>query len=84
VTRGGPENDKLRAFPPGFRMIAGDTLKRSETDDFAGRAVSHKCVGGSSGPDPMHLPNEKCDQIRVQVTVCPFATMLNLVLTTLI
>lgn len=50
-------------------MVAGDSLKRSETDDFAGRAVTHKCVGGSGGPDPKHLPDEKCDQIRVQVTV---------------
>ncbi|KAF2640037.1 WSC-domain-containing protein [Massarina eburnea CBS 473.64] len=68
LTRGGPDNDKLRAFPPGFRMVAGDSSKRSETDDFAGRAVTHKCVGGSNGPDPKHLPDETCDQIRVQVT----------------
>lgn len=68
LTRSGPDNDKLRAFPPGFRMVAGDSSKRSETDDFAGRAVTHKCVGGSGGPDPKHLPTEKCDQIRVQVT----------------
>lgn len=50
-------------------MVAGDSSKRSETDDFAGRAVTHKCVGGS-GADTKHLPNEPCDQIRVQVTVC--------------
>ncbi|ORY12630.1 hypothetical protein BCR34DRAFT_587097 [Clohesyomyces aquaticus] len=67
LTRGGPKNDKLRAFPPEFRMVAGDSMKRVATDDFAGRAVSHKCVGGS-GPDTKGLPTQKCDQIRVQVT----------------
>ncbi|KAF2703137.1 WSC-domain-containing protein [Pleomassaria siparia CBS 279.74] len=68
LTRGGPDNDKLRAFPPGFRMMAGDSSKRVATDDFAGRAVTHKCVGGGDGPDSKGLPTTKCDTIRVQVT----------------
>ncbi|KAF2205073.1 WSC-domain-containing protein [Delitschia confertaspora ATCC 74209] len=71
LTRSGPDNDKLIAFPPGFRMLAGDPNKRVATDDFAGRAVSHKCVGGEnpSAPDETkNLPTQKCDQIRVQVT----------------
>lgn len=69
LTRGGPDNDRLTAFKPGFRMVAGTSTKRSETDDFAGRAVTHKCVGSAKGgPDPKGLPNEPCDQIRVQVT----------------
>ncbi|KAF2195177.1 WSC-domain-containing protein [Zopfia rhizophila CBS 207.26] len=67
LTRSGPDNDKLRAFPPGFRMVAGDPTKRHETDDFAGRAVTHKCVEGSD-QDTKGLPTQKCDQIRVQVT----------------
>ncbi|KAF2008488.1 WSC-domain-containing protein [Aaosphaeria arxii CBS 175.79] len=67
LTRGGPDNDKLRAFPPGFRMVAGDASKRVETDDFAGRAVTHKCVG-VDGPDSKGLPRTKCDTIRAQVT----------------
>lgn len=72
VTRGGPDNDKLVAFPKGFRMLAGDPMKRNQTDDFASRAVSYKCVG-VSGDDIRHLPTDKCDQIRAQVTVCfPF------------
>ncbi|KAF2730774.1 WSC-domain-containing protein [Polyplosphaeria fusca] len=65
--RGGPKNDKLRAFPPDFRMMAGDSLKRHETDDFAGRAVTHRCVGGN-GPETKSLPNQPCDQIRAQIT----------------
>lgn len=67
VTRPGPDNDKLTAFPPNFRMLAGDPSKRSETDDFASRAISYKCVG-VSGADIRHLPTDKCDQIRAQVT----------------
>lgn len=48
-------------------MVAGDSSKRVATDDFAGRAVSHKCVG-VDGPDSKGLPTTKCDTIRVQVT----------------
>jgi hypothetical protein len=48
-------------------MMAGDSNKRSATDDFAGRAVTHKCVG-VNGADPKGLPTTKCDQIRAQVT----------------
>ena len=47
--------------------MAGDSNKRSATDDFAGRAVTHKCVG-VDGPDSKGLPTTKCDQIRAQVT----------------
>ncbi|KAF1979791.1 WSC-domain-containing protein, partial [Bimuria novae-zelandiae CBS 107.79] len=67
LTRGGPDNDKLTAFPKDFRMLAGDPSKRNETDDFASRAISYKCVG-FSGDDIRHLPTNKCDQIRAQVT----------------
>ncbi|KAF2108326.1 hypothetical protein BDV96DRAFT_652894 [Lophiotrema nucula] len=59
--------DKLRPFPPGFRMLAGDSSKRKETDDFAGRAVSFKCVGVDA-TDHKGLPKTKCNQIRAQVT----------------
>ncbi|KAF2649300.1 hypothetical protein K491DRAFT_208702 [Lophiostoma macrostomum CBS 122681] len=67
LTRGGPDNDKLRAFPPDFRMIAGDSTKRKATNDFAGQAVTHKCIG-VDGPDSMGLPTTQCDTIRAQIT----------------
>ena len=67
MTRAGPDNDKLTAFPPNFRMLAGDPSKRNSTSDFASRAVSYKCVGASK--DDIHgLPPMKCDQIRAQIT----------------
>lgn len=69
LTRPGPDNDKLTAFPKNFRMLAGDPMKRNETDDFASRAVSYKCVSPTNDKaDIRHLPTDKCDQIRAQVT----------------
>ncbi|THZ01447.1 WSC-domain-containing protein [Aureobasidium pullulans] len=69
LQRGGPNNDELKAFPEGFRMLAGNPFKRNHTDDFASEAVSFVCLdysGGSSTTDG--LPDKKCpDGLRAQV-----------------
>ena len=41
-------------------MFAGDTLKRQETNDFAGQAIRHRCVGGEG--EFTSLPNKKCPE----------------------
>ncbi|KAG9677168.1 WSC-domain-containing protein, partial [Aureobasidium melanogenum] len=69
LQRGGPNNDKLQAFPEGFRMVAGNPFKRNHTDDFESEAISFVCLdysGGSSTSDG--LPNKNCpDGLRAQV-----------------
>jgi hypothetical protein len=69
LQRPGPNNDKLKAFPEGFRMLAGNPFKRNHTDDFASEAVSFVCLdysGGSSTSDG--LPTKNCpDGMRAQV-----------------
>jgi hypothetical protein len=65
----GPDNDKLTAFPPGFRMLAGDSARRASSTDFAGVAVKHQCnVAGGPFIDQA-LPNRKCDSIRSQMVM---------------
>jgi len=55
------------AFPDGFRMVAGDPLRRTfNHSDFSHRAVSMMCLGGSSG-ETNGFPPQKCDTIRAQV-----------------
>lgn len=67
--RPGPDNDKLHAYPEGFRMLAGDPFKRNATDDFASQAVSFVCLdysGTSSQFD--HMPDQNCpDGLRAQI-----------------
>jgi hypothetical protein len=64
--RAGPDNDQLIPFPKGLRMFAGDTLKRTETNDFAGQAVRHRCVGTDG--EYTSLPNKVCPQgVRSEV-----------------
>ncbi|KAH0113179.1 WSC-domain-containing protein, partial [Aureobasidium melanogenum] len=69
LQRGGPNNDELKAFPEGFRMVAGNPFKRNHTDDFESEAVSFVCLdysGGSSTSDG--LPTKNCpDGLRAQV-----------------
>ncbi|KAI5212235.1 WSC-domain-containing protein [Aureobasidium subglaciale] len=69
LQRPGPNNDALKAFPEGFRMLAGNPFKRNHTDDFASKAVSFVCLdysGGSSTTDG--LPTKKCpDGLRAQI-----------------
>jgi len=54
------------AFPDGFRMVAGDPLRRTQNDsDFAQKAVHVACIGGNgqfTGFPPHH-----CDTMRWEV-----------------
>lgn len=70
LQRPGPNNDKLHAFPPGFRMIAGNPFVRNYTGDFAAQAVSFVCLDydGGAPPEANYLPKVNCkDGVRAQV-----------------
>lgn len=60
-----------KAFPEGFRMIAGNPFKRNFTGDFAAQAVSFVCLdysGSGAGGEWNYLPTHACpDGIRAQV-----------------
>ncbi|EGZ68858.1 hypothetical protein NEUTE2DRAFT_168535 [Neurospora tetrasperma FGSC 2509] len=68
---------ELLAFPPGFRMMAGDTTRR----DFNSSKVEHRAIeficlltDGQEGLPPFHgFPNRTCDgglQIRIRFPSC--------------
>jgi len=69
--RGGPNNDKIHAFPNDFRMLAGDSSQRNQTGAEAapGKAVSFVCLdykGTSSQSDS--IPDKNCpDGLRAQI-----------------
>jgi hypothetical protein len=66
LQRGG-DGEKLKAFPPGFRMLAGDTAKRTAGTDFASQAISYNCLG-TSNPETNAFPNYNCPSgLRAQV-----------------
>ncbi|KAI9045978.1 DUF1996 and WSC domain-containing protein [Aspergillus affinis] len=70
LQRPGPNNDKLHAFPKGFRMLAGDPMKRNNTNDFESEAVSYVCLNynGPAKPETNAFPNYNCpDGLRVQL-----------------
>jgi len=54
------------AFPDGFRMVAGDPLRRTQNDsDFAQRAVHVSCIGGKG--QFTGFPPHRCDTMRWEV-----------------
>ncbi|KAF1350743.1 hypothetical protein BDV97DRAFT_350297 [Delphinella strobiligena] len=69
LQRGGPNNDALKAFPEGFRMVAGDPFKRNSTSDFASQAISFVCLDYSTtSPQTAGMPTTNCpDGLRAQV-----------------
>jgi hypothetical protein len=65
----GPAADTktLKAFPEGFRMLAGDTAKRSYGGDFKSDAINFNCLGANK-PETNGLPNYNCPGgLRAQV-----------------
>jgi hypothetical protein len=56
------------AFPPGFRMTAGNpNLRTYNSSSLAQQAISHVCLGGSV-PEAGPLPPSNCpDGVRSQV-----------------
>lgn len=66
--RGEDPNEKLHAFPEGFRMVAGDTTARSFGNDSASKAISFACLSGPNLPEPNNIPNYNCPGgLRAQV-----------------
>lgn len=66
--RGDDPNEKLHAFPEGFRMIAGDTAARSFGNDSTSKAISFSCLGGPNLPETNNMPNYNCPGgLRAQV-----------------
>ncbi|KAJ4362740.1 hypothetical protein N0V95_001342 [Ascochyta clinopodiicola] len=66
--RGDDPNEKLHAFPEGFRMIAGDISARSFGNDSAAKAISYACLGGPNLPETNDMPNFNCPGgLRAQV-----------------
>jgi hypothetical protein len=63
----GADTKTLKAFPEGFRMLAGDNSKRTFSNDFAGQGVSFACLG--AGKDETNgLPNYNCPGgLRAQI-----------------
>ncbi|TBU27990.1 hypothetical protein BD311DRAFT_664324 [Dichomitus squalens] len=62
LLRPGPKNESIKAFPPGLRMIAGNTNRRSyNASDFAQQAISFVCLDDSddhvNDPDWAERPN---------------------------
>ena len=60
LQRRGSASEKLIAFPEGFRMLAGDPMRRS----LAGSGIEQKgigyvCLGGAAG-ETRTIPDSKC------------------------
>jgi hypothetical protein len=68
VQRGPAATSKtLKAFPAGFRMLAGDPSKRNYTGDFAAQGVSFACLGANK-PETNAIPNYNCPSgLRAQL-----------------
>lgn len=69
LQRRGTPGEKLHAFPKGFRMLAGDPLLRSYTDNKEQRAVSYACLDYSNpSPETPGFPKKNCPNgLRMQV-----------------
>lgn len=65
-----PKGVEMKAFPPGFQMLAGDPSKRSGGDDFASQAISYACLdyNGPARKETNGFPNYNCaNGLRAQV-----------------
>jgi len=46
LNRPGPKNEKLVAFPPGFRMVAGSPMRSTyNSSSFKDQAIDYVCQG---------------------------------------
>ncbi|KAH0545165.1 hypothetical protein FGG08_000777 [Glutinoglossum americanum] len=63
------DDEKLIAFPPGFRMLAGNPFLRNFTGDTASEAISFACIDfANPGPETNGFPTKNCPQgLRAQV-----------------
>ncbi|KAK3381260.1 hypothetical protein B0H63DRAFT_434647 [Podospora didyma] len=65
MTPFGGGNQKVTAFPPGFRMIAGNPELRNEIGTVPG--ICHRCNGNGAG----FTPCDSKDTIGFPLKVCP-------------
>jgi len=65
---GDPMYPKLQAYPPGFRMLAGNPkLRTYDENSLAQQAVSHVCLGGNE-PEQGGFPKGNCKNgLRSQI-----------------
>jgi hypothetical protein len=67
LQRPSPSSEKLRAFPEGFRMLAGTSSKRTGGTDLATQGISFACLGANK-PETNYIPNYNCPGgLRAQV-----------------
>jgi hypothetical protein len=60
-------SESLKAFPAGFRMLAGDPWKRNFTNDLPAKAISYACLGAGKD-ETNNIPNYNCPGgLRAQV-----------------
>ena len=62
-------SETLYAFPPGFRMLAGNPILRSNQGTLESQAITFACLDYSNPtPQTGYLPNKNCpDGLRSQV-----------------
>lgn len=65
----GSKGEKVIAFPPGLKMLAGDPTLRSGGDSIEQRAITWVCIDyKNSHPEQQGIPNFKCPHgLRGQV-----------------
>lgn len=61
------KGEDVMAFPPGFKAIAGNTLKRHFSDDLAGDAVTYACLGSNHNETNEFPPYNCPDGLRTQI-----------------
>ncbi|GAA5863910.1 hypothetical protein JCM3774_004415 [Rhodotorula dairenensis] len=59
----------VKAFPDGFRMLAGNPYKRSFDGSAMAKAIGINCIGGQQKPTKRHeFPTENCpDAMRMEI-----------------
>lgn len=63
-----PQGYTPRAFPYGFRMIAGDPFRRTQNNtDKAQKAVNMMCIYEGGSIEAPGFPTRRCNTIRAQV-----------------
>ena len=62
-------SEKLHAYPPGFRMIAGNPMKRTSDQSLESQAISYACIDyNNPTAETGALPQKNCPQgLRSQV-----------------
>ncbi|GAA5987959.1 hypothetical protein JCM10908_007290 [Rhodotorula pacifica] len=67
--RNAADKGPVKAFPDGFRMLAGNPYKRSFDGSEMARAIGINCIGGRQKPTKKHeFPTENCpDAMRMEI-----------------